>query len=86
MWVTEQVIVDITNLSNTESDRSGDMVTQMTMTIDRFVPGARQAAQQQPSYGRGQTPPPPPHLLPKPDEPERGNVLPSILLSVWEMF
>ena len=60
MWVTEQVIVDITNLSNTESDRSGDMVTQMTMTIDRFVPGVRQAAQQQPPYDRGQTPPPPP--------------------------
>lgn len=42
--VTEQVAVDITNLFNTESDRSGDMVTRKTMTIDRFVLGARQTA------------------------------------------
>ena len=39
--VTEQVAVDITNLSDTKFDRSGDMVTRKTMTIDHFVPGAR---------------------------------------------
>ena len=84
--VTEQVAIDITNLSDTEFDRSGDMVTRKTMTIDHFVPSARQNAQQQPPQGGGQTPPsPPPHLLPRPNEPERGNVLPSILLPVWEM-
>ena len=38
---TEQVAVDLTNLSNTESDRSRDMVTWKTMNIDRFVPGVR---------------------------------------------
>ena len=36
------------------------MVTQKTMTIDGFVLGARQTAQQQPLQGRGQTPPPSP--------------------------
>ena len=39
--VTEQVAVDIINLSDTKFDRSGDMVTRKTMTIDHFVPGAR---------------------------------------------
>ena len=58
--VIEQVTVDITNLSDTKSDRSGDMVTRKTMTIDRFVPDARQIGQQQPSQGQGQTPPPSP--------------------------
>ena len=57
---TDQLAVDITNLSDTKSVHSGDMVTRKTMTIDRFVPGARQAVQQQPSQGQGQTPPPPP--------------------------
>ena len=45
---TEQEAIDITNLSNTESDCGGDMVTRKTMTINYFVPGARQARQQQP--------------------------------------
>ena len=57
---TEQEAIDITNLSNTESDCGGDMVTRKTMTINCFVPGARQAGQQQPPQGQGQTPPPPP--------------------------
>ena len=35
-------------------------MTQRITTIDRFVPGARQAGQQQPPLGRGQTPSPPP--------------------------
>ena len=41
----EQFVVDITDLSDTEHFLSEDMVTRKTMTIDRFVPGARQAAQ-----------------------------------------
>ena len=56
---TEQLAVDITNHSDTKSDRSGDMVTRKTMTMDRFVPSARQATQQQPSQVQGQPPPPP---------------------------
>ena len=34
------------------------MVAQRTMTIDRFVLDARQAAQQQPPQSQGQAPPP----------------------------
>ena len=56
---TEQEAIDITNLSNTESDCGEDMVTRKTMTINCFVPGARQAGQQRPPQGQGQTPPPP---------------------------
>ena len=48
---TDQLAVDITNHSDTKSDRSGDMVTRKTMTMDRFVPSARQATQQQPPQG-----------------------------------
>ena len=43
---TEQEAIDITDLSNTESDCGGDMVTRKTMTINYFVPDARQARQQ----------------------------------------
>jgi len=57
---TEQVAVEFTNFFDTEFDRGEDMVTQKTMTIDRFVPRARQTVQQQPPQGRGQTPLPPP--------------------------
>ena len=39
--VTEQVAVDITNLFDTKSDHSGDMVTRKTMTIDHFMLSAR---------------------------------------------
>ena len=45
MQLTEKAVVDITDLFDTESDRSGDMVTRKTITIDRFVPDARQAWQ-----------------------------------------
>ena len=58
-WEIEQVAVEFINSSNTESNHGGDMVTQKTMTIDRFVPSARQTAQQQPPQGRGQTVTPP---------------------------
>ena len=38
----------------------GKMVSRNVMTIDRFVPGARQPNQPPPSQGRGQGPQPPP--------------------------
>ena len=44
MQGTEQATVDFTNLSDIESNHSGDMVTRKTMTIDRFVLDARQIA------------------------------------------
>ena len=56
----KQFVVDITDLSNTEPFLSKDMVTRRAMTIDCFVPGARQAAQQPPSQSQTQVPPPPP--------------------------
>ena len=40
----EQFAIDITDLSDTEPYLSEDMVAQRTMTIDRFVLDARQAA------------------------------------------
>ena len=45
----EQFVVDITDLSDTKPLLSEDMVTRRAMTINRFVPGARQAVQQPPS-------------------------------------
>ena len=42
---TEQVAIEFINSSDTESDRGGDMVIRNTMTIDRFVLGARQTMQ-----------------------------------------
>ena len=42
---TEQATIDITYLSDTESDLCGDMVTRKTMTINRFMPDAKQAGQ-----------------------------------------
>ena len=60
----EQVAIELVNSSETESDRDEDMVTRKTMTINCFVPSARQTKQQQPSQGRGQVPPTPP--LPPP--------------------
>ena len=41
----KQVTGEFVNFSDTEFDRGGDMVTRKTMTIDRFVPEARQTAQ-----------------------------------------
>ena len=49
----EQVAIELVNSSETESDRDEDMVTRKTMTINCFVPSARQTTQQQPSQGRG---------------------------------
>ena len=40
----KQVATESINSFETESDRGEDMVTIRTMTIDRFVPGARQTA------------------------------------------
>ena len=40
----KQVATESINSFETESDRGEDMVTRRTMTIDRFVPGARQTA------------------------------------------
>ena len=60
----KQVVAESTNSSETKSDYNEDMVTRKTMAIDRFVPGARQIAQQQPPQGRGQTPLAPPPLPP----------------------
>ena len=56
----EHLVVDVTDLSNTEPFLDEDMVTQKTMTIDLFVPGARQAMQQPPSQSQTQAPPSPP--------------------------
>ena len=38
---TEQATVDITNLSDTEFNRGGDMVTKKTMMINYFMLDAR---------------------------------------------
>ena len=48
------------NLPTTDSFPREEMVTQKTMTIDRYVPDARQAAQPPPSQSQVQAPPPPP--------------------------
>ena len=40
----KQAAVDLTTSPDTEFDRDEDMVTRKTMTIDRFMPGARQTA------------------------------------------
>ena len=41
----EQATVDLTTSPDIESDHGEDMVTRKTMTIDRFVLGARQTTQ-----------------------------------------
>ena len=41
----EQFVVDIIDLSDTEPYISEDMVTRRAITVDHFVPGARQGAQ-----------------------------------------
>ena len=53
----EQFVI---NLLATDSFPHEEMVTQKTMTIDRFVPVAWQAAQPPPSQSQVQAPPPPP--------------------------
>ena len=41
----KQFAVDITDLSDTEPYLSENMVTRRAITVDHFVPGARQGAQ-----------------------------------------
>ena len=48
----EHFAIDVTDLSATDSFLGEDMVTQKTMTIDRFVPGARQATQPLPTQSQ----------------------------------
>ena len=50
----------VTDLPATDSFPLKDMVTRKTMTIDRFVPGARQVGQPSPSQSQTQAPPLPP--------------------------
>ena len=55
--------IESSNSSRMHSICGEEMVTYKTLTISRFIPGARQVTQQQPPQGRGQTPlahPPPP--------------------------
>ena len=54
----EHFAIDVTDLSDTDHFFSEDMVTRKTMTIDHFVPCARQAAQPLPSQSQTQAPPP----------------------------
>ena len=54
----KETAVESVSSSKTESDQGHDMVTRRTMTISRFMPGARPIAQQQEPQGRDQTPPP----------------------------
>ena len=54
----EQVVVDITDPSDTEPFLNKNMVTRRAMTIDRFMLDARQATQQPPSQSHTQAPPP----------------------------
>ena len=56
----EEVGTESINSLETESNQGDDMVTRRTMTISRFVPGARPTTQQQPPQGQDQTLPPPP--------------------------
>ena len=56
----EHPALEATNLSATDTHPGENMVARRVMTIDRFVPGARQPIQPPPSQGRSQVPPPPP--------------------------
>ena len=56
----EHPALEATSLSGTDTHLGKDMVARRAMTIDRFVPGARQPTQPPPSQGRSQVPPPPP--------------------------
>ena len=56
----EHLAVEVTHLLATDPLLGEDMVTRKTMTIDHFVPGARQATQPPPSQSQTQAPPPPP--------------------------
>ena len=56
----EHLALEATNLSATNPLLSEDMVTRKIMTINRFVPSARQATQPPPFQSQTQAPPPPP--------------------------
>ena len=56
----EHLALEATSFSATDTDPGENMVARRVMTIDRFVPGARQPTQPPPSQGRSQVPPPPP--------------------------
>ena len=56
----EHLALEATSLSAIDTHLGKDMVARRVMTIDRFVPDARQPTQPPPSQGRSQVPPPPP--------------------------
>ena len=56
----EHPVPEATNLSAADTHFGKDMVARKVMTIDCFVPDARQPTQPPPSQGRSQVPPPPP--------------------------
>ena len=56
----EHLALEATVMSTADTNPGENMVARKVMTIDRFVPGARQPSQPPPSQGRGQVPPPPP--------------------------
>ena len=56
----EHPALEATSLSAIDTHLGKDMVARTVMTIDRFVPDARQPTQPPPSQGRSQVPPPPP--------------------------
>ena len=53
-------MIEAAALSIEDIQPGGRMVSRKVMTIDRFVPGARQPNQPPPSQGRSQVPQPPP--------------------------
>ena len=59
---TQQPVVEAAAQSVEAVHPGGRMVSRKVMTIDRFVPGARQPNQPPPSQGQGQGPQPPPSL------------------------
>ena len=56
----QQQVIEAAALLAEAIQTGGKMVSRKVMTIDRFVPGARQPNQPPPSQGRGQVPQPPP--------------------------
>ena len=56
----QQQVIEAAALLAEAIQPGGRMVSRKVMTIDRFVPGARQPNQPPPSQGRGQVPQPPP--------------------------
>ena len=56
----EHPALEVTILSAADTNPGENMVARRVMTINRFVPSARQPTQPPPSQGRSQVPPPPP--------------------------